>query len=309
MGKYYKYIVRKLFLTLGLFSFNFSLGQMFFTENFDFFDFQTFKEISLSQERWTFFHTENQDFNNNRIIDDWEDIKSVEIVNIGDDSVIRFELNRMEDEILMIDVMKKGEIDGEKVDYLDFFNHVNRAEISTFDYPNSTSYSPNRKYKFYFSNLIPEDYEFETKNCNNPKDSNYDIMGQWHFTNSVRQKTKPPLSLRLVCDIWYLTILRENYASEENYHFIPISKAEKGKWINWEVNFRLSHKKRGFIEVYKDGKQLYSEKKVKNIESKRIGGVTADFYFKIGIYKPHWWSRDTDVAQRVVYFDNVRVSR
>lgn len=302
--------MNKLYFILSLVGFNLCYGQLFFTENFEYQNFQTFKTINENRERWTFFHSENQDFNNNRNIDEWEEIKSIDIIEREENNrIIRFELNRMRAEILKEDVMKKGEIDGEKVDYPSFFNHINRAEISTWDYPH-TNYKPNKKYNFEFSIMIPEDFEFEKKNCNNPSESNYDLTGQWHFSNAIKEKTKPPLSLRIVCDTWYLSIIRESNPKEENFNFIPIGKVEKGKWVDWQFKFRLSHKNRGFIELYKDNELVYSEKKTKNIASKYSeDGKKFNYYFKIGVYKPHWWSRKSDVTKRVVYFDNLNISR
>lgn len=285
-------------------------SQIFFFEDFDFYDYQTFKEISLKRERWTFFHSENQDFNNNRMIDNWENIKSIEIhEDLKNNYFLQFDLKRLKENILLEDVMKKGEIDGEAIDYPEFFNHVNRVEISTWDDPNITAYRPNKRYTFQFSNKIPKDFKFENSSCNDPSNSNYDIMGQWHFSYYVHEKTKPPISLRIVCDTWYLVILREENPDEKNEDFIPIAKVEKEKWTNWELKFRLSHKKRGYIELYKDGELVYSEEKKANIDSNWINNKLATFYFKIGIYKPHWWSRNTNTNKRTVFFDKVQVKR
>src|SRR5690606_41950382 len=54
-----------------------SQAQIYFNEDFNYSDYNIFKIIGENRERWTFFHAENQDFNNNRYIDNWEDIKSI----------------------------------------------------------------------------------------------------------------------------------------------------------------------------------------------------------------------------------------
>ena len=288
------------------------LGQLYFNEDFNYFDYETFKIISENRERWTFFHSEDQDFNNNRLIDKWEEIKSIDFVeNEEGDKSIRFYLKRMNNEILREDVMKNGEIDGEKVDYQTFFTHINRNEIATWDDPNVTAYRPNRKYEFAFEIMIPEEFEFENQNCDKPSKANYELTGQWHFSHVVlKGNTMPPISLRIVCDQWMLNLNPENNSEEKDEDFISLGKIEKGKWTSWKFQLRLSHKNKGYIHLSKDNDLVYSKEKIKTIFRKKTSdGNLATVYFKIGVYKPHWWSRETNVSERVLLFDHVHISK
>src|SRR5690625_1045353 len=289
-----------------------SQAQIYFNEDFNYSDYNIFKIIGENRERWTFFHAENQDFNNNRYIDNWEDIKSINFLETNKGNrAIQFNLRRMDDVILREDVMEKGNINGVEVDYLTFFTHVNRNEIATWDNPNTTAYRPNRKYNFEFEIMIPDDFEFENENCDQPSKANYEITGKWHLSHAVLNgHTMPPISLRIVCDEWMLNLNPENNSEEKDEDFISLGKIEKGKWTSWKFNFRLSHKNKGFIHINKDNELVYSQINSKTVfERIAADGNRTTFYFKIGVYKPHWWSRDTKVSERKVLFNNVKVYR
>lgn len=306
-----KKINLKILIPLVLLS-HFSFAQPFFNEKFDYLDYETFKIISENRKRWTFFHSENQDFNNNRMIDRWEDIKSIDFWKDEEgNTAIRFELNKMNNKILREDVMKNGEIDGEEVDYHTFFNHINRNEIATWDDPNLSAFRPNKKYNFDFEILIPEEFVFEKQNCDKPSKANYELTGQWHFSYAVlKGNTMSPISLRIVCDEWMLNLNPNNNSEEKDEDFISLGKIEKGKWVKWKFQLRFSHKKRGYIYLYKDGQLMYSKRKAKTIFAKRsTDGTLSTIYFKIGVYKPHWWSRDTNVTERILFYDNIYISR
>jgi len=289
-----------------------SFAQLFFSEYFEYSDYEAFKLVSENRKRWTFFHSENQDFNNNRLIDKWEDIKSINFIEYEHrNKVIRFELKRMKTEILREDVMRNEEIEGEKVDYHTFFTHINRNEIATWDDPNLTAYKPNRKYNFEFEILIPEEFVFEKQNCDEPSKANYELAGQWHFSYAVlKGNTMPPISIRIVCDEWMLNLNPDNNSEEKDEDFISLGKIEKGKWVKWKFQLRFSHKKRGYVHLYKDEQLIYSQSKTKTIFAKRsTDGTLSTVYFKIGVYKPHWWSRDTNVSERILLYDNIHISR
>ena len=71
----------KYFITLGLLLLNIHVySQLYFTDNFEVPDYTQFKFNSLDKNQWTFFHSENQDFNGNHQIDKWENIKSIDFI-------------------------------------------------------------------------------------------------------------------------------------------------------------------------------------------------------------------------------------
>ncbi len=304
----FKYVIASVFLLIQVSVF----GQLFFTETFEYKDFTSFKINSLDKRQWTFFHAENQDFNNNRQIEKWENIKSIDFVKTPESSdVIRFTLKRMEPKILWNDVMVRGVIDDAKVDYHNFFMHIAKNEIATWDDPTRTAYKPNKNYQFEFDIMVPDDFQFEHNYCETPAQANYDLAGQWHFSYDVwNGATMSPISLRVVCDQWMLNLNPNNNPEEYDEDFIPLGKITRGQWTHFKFQFKLNHKKKGYIRVWKDDELVFKKEKAKTIFAKHYEKCKkSTVYFKIGIYKPHWWSRTTDVVERVFYYDNVRVSK
>lgn len=290
-----------------------SFAQLFFSENFEYSDYELFKLVSENRKRWAFFHSENQDFNNNRMIDSWEDIKSIDFVkNEEGNTAIQFRLNKMNRGILEEDVMKNGEIDGEKVDYHNFFTHIARNEISTWDDPDVTSFKIGKIFEFEFDIYIPTDFEFEIKSCDNLKDANYDLVAQWlaSYGFGVSSGSRfPILSLRIVCNQWVLNQNPNNDEESQIYSVIP-GEVSLGKWVNWKFKMKFSEKDKGFVYLWKDGELVYSYRGKKTIFTKSApNGRKGTLYFKIGVYKPHWWSRNSNVTKRVVIFDNIGVKR
>ncbi len=303
----------KYYLLLSFFILHYGVSaQLYFSENFEYPDYTTFKTEGLLKKQWTFFHSENQDFNQNKLTDKWESIKTIDFTEKSPgDHAIRFKLQRMDSRILWNDVMVRGSIDNAQVDYHNFFTHIARNEIATWDDPHRTAYKPNKKYKFEFDIMVPDNFEFEHNYCENPSNANYDLTGQWHFSYDVRNgNTMSPISLRVVCNQWMLNLNPDNNPEEKDEDFIPLGKIEKGKWVRWKFEFRLHHKKKGFIRVWMDDKLVFSKEKAKTIFAKNYEKCKkSTVYFKLGVYKPHWWSRTTDVRERVYYYDNVKISK
>lgn len=271
-------------------------------------DYEDFKILNIQDTKWTFFHSENQDFNGNGIIDDWENIKSTEIIEFElNNKAIEFELSRLSDEVLYTTI-REGFVEGHPYDGGTMFNHANRNEIATWDYPYITSYFPGSTYEFEYDIYIPDDFIFETSNCNDITKANYELVGQWHISHEVMSgDTKPPISLRIQCDRWVISLNTNDTEESDIHHFLP-GKVEPGKWVNWRFKFKLSHRKRGKIIVWRNGELVFEKKKFKNIFAKYApDGKLTTFYFKIGIYKPHWWSRDTNVQYRRVLYDNIKI--
>lgn len=304
----FKYFLPALFL---LIQYNVS-AQLYFTETMDYPDFTTFKISGLENQQWTFFHAENQDFNNNQLIESWENIKTIDFTPQPDGGeAIRFQLKRMEPRILWNDVMVRGVIDGAEVDYPNFFTHIARNEIATWDDPRKTAYKPNKKFQFEFDIMVPDDFQFEHNYCETPSMANYDLTGQWHFSYDVRNgATMSPISLRIVCDQWMLNLNPNNNPEEHDDDFIPLGKITPGQWTHFKFQFKLNHKKKGYIRVWKNDELVFSKEKTKTIFAKHYEKCKkSTVYFKIGVYKPHWWSRTTDVNKRVFYYDNIRVGK
>lgn len=282
-------------------------AQVHVYEDFEsYYDFEEFKTTNFELQKWSYYHAENEDFNGNGIIDTHENIKSTQIIEFEPNNhALEFQLNRS-DSSLIYGTIKTNEVEGNLYDGMALFHHANRNEIATWDYPNLTSYLPNRTYEFSYDIFIPADFVFEEKNCADITKANYELVGQWHISYEVLNgKTKPPASLRIQCNRWVLS-LNTNETEESDIHYFFPGEIERGKWVNWRFQLKFSHKKRGKVLVWKDGELVYEREKFKTMFAKFASdGKLNTLYFKIGVYKPHWWSRETNVSSRRLLYDNV----
>lgn len=297
----------KLLLIYFFYSVNIE-GQVFFQENFSgYSNFQDFKSQNYPNGGvWTLFHAENKNFNTNPAIESFERIKTTSIVqNFGNGGKsIRFDLRRMNGD-LVDEFYQFGTFYGDSatIGSGEFYNHITRNEIATYDYPGVTTFKPDEEYWFSYDIFVPDndtEYLFETQNCNIQDSLNYELVGQWHLTNQTTSTfAKPPLSLQIHCNKW---VISQNPVSDGESGVVKniISDVEKGQWINWKFNVIFSTSNEGKLEVWKNGNLVHS------ISGQTLP-VEIPVYFKIGVYKPHWWSRSSSTIRRVVYYDNVQI--
>lgn len=295
--------------------------QVFFQEDFNYIDFSEFLEKnphnSNTPKRWTHFHSENVDLNQNGFIDEFEKIKTTSIKSDfgnGDHKSMKFELNRIDNAIVASAYNPTN--DENWIPIGEFYNNITRNEIATWDWPwqGGTDFMPDEEYWFAFDIFIPnndDDFIFESINCDNQELLNYEVVGQWHITtNDYSGFKKPPLSLQIHCNHW---VISQNPISDNesgvvnNFLLSEDATVEKGKWVNWRFNVVFSTHSSGKLKVWKDGKLVVSKENEQTLPD--VGNINypngVPVYFKIGIYKAHWWSRNTSVSKRVVYYDNV----
>ena len=101
-------------------------------------------------------------------------------------------------------------------------------------------------------------------------------------------------------------ILRDqNYQSNIGDVLTPI-KSDKGRWVKWVIHFKNTYRSDGFIEIWKDGAQVYNKRGIRTTFNDDRGG-----YLKMGSYKWSWRPKHSyqtiNPARRQSYLDAVRI--
>lgn len=182
-----------------------------------------------------------------------------------------------------------------------------RAEIGTIDEVDSLLYKYGNEYWYSFKVYIPEDWTFEDDIKNEPQ-QNRDIISQWHWKKEdLDESGKPALAITVNGSVWTIfnsyqtdeSLDKENEISSD----IFAGKVERGKWVKWTVNALWSNdENEGFLKIWKDDYLMMSLTGA-NCNKDR------DIIYKFGLYKPRWTSRKSNVTKRVLYFDDIKVSK
>lgn len=118
----------------------------------------------------------------------------------------------------------------------------------------------------------------------------------------------PPLSL-VVSDTNFHIVRRWDVSSVttpksiDGEERVDIGPYQTGVWTDFVIHVKWTHKPDGFVQVYKDGKLVVNQEGPTNRNDQ--GGI----FFKTGIYKPKFQTQPgaSDVTQRVLYYDEVRI--
>lgn len=139
--------------------------------------------------------------------------------------------------------------------------------------------TPNTWYSF--SIYFPLDYAY---------DDEPEVLNQWY------QNGSPSTSLRGLKDR-IVFICGNTTESRKTYDVGPINK---GSWSEFVFHFIHSYESNGLVEIWRDGVKILTL---------NGGNMYNDVLpkWKIGLYKSAFKYGISDVTQRVVYFDNVRV--
>ena len=81
-----------------------------------------------------------------------------------------------------------------------------------------------------------------------------------------------------------------------------MDSSNKGRWIDFVLNIKWSYESDGFLKIWKDGKVIVDRKGPNSYNDR--GGVKGPLF---GIYKWTWQKKPSNVTQRIVYHDEVRV--
>ncbi len=88
----------------------------------------------------------------------------------------------------------------------------------------------------------------------------------------------------------------------EGYKEVALGKTETGHWTTFVLHFKATYNPDGFMEIWKDGKKVYSRTGVGVGYNDGVGP-----YIKMGNYKRPWNWGPTDVSYRLHYLDDFRV--
>ena len=198
-----------------------------------------------------------------------------------------------------------------------------RSEI----HHNTGRHNYGKEYWYRINHYIPSSWVFEE--CL----KNHDVITQWHNLNGLNsscdKKGPPNLAIKIggkegtdeIGNRWYLALnaeaehtcddrLKENKLDTAFY----LSKVERGTWTEWVVHVKWSANQDGFLEVWKDRKQVVD---YDGPTCYRNLGV----YLKMGVYKSSWYENinsseeellrkgkcKSNVDQRVLYIDDVKI--
>ena len=161
-----------------------------------------------------------------------------------------------------------------------------------------------KEYWYGFSTYVPSSWL---------PDVTHEIIANWHGTPDRDMGEKKhyaaPLALvsdngewivRSVSDSAVITSVRSVTRKDRSFRAGAI---ETEKWIDWVFHVKWSYGADGFLEVWRDGKRIISERGPTTYNDK-LGP-----YFKFGIYKGKFrypWVT-SKVQKREIYFDEIRI--
>uniref|UniRef100_B8HQ90 Polysaccharide lyase n=1 Tax=Cyanothece sp. (strain PCC 7425 / ATCC 29141) TaxID=395961 RepID=B8HQ90_CYAP4 len=160
----------------------------------------------------------------------------------------------------------------------------------------------NSEYTYRFSLFLPSDYSY---------DRSFEILMQMQSfpdSNLGEAWRSPPMMLRTAYGKWFLESrwdskqVTVNNRPEGNQTW-DLGSYAKGRWTDWVIHVKWSHRSDGLLEVWRDG-QLVARRVGPNTYNDARGP-----YFKAGIYKPDWKYNPSfsSTSQRTIYVDAVRI--
>lgn len=141
-----------------------------------------------------------------------------------------------------------------------------------------------------------------------------DTLVQFHgVPDDGEAYRSPPLRLKVNgddMDIIYKWDSRRIMATPENrdgivtegWEKIDLGAISTGRWMSFVLHFKATYNADGFMEIWKDGKKIYSKTNVGFGYNDGTG-----MYIKAGNYKRPWAWGPTDVSTRLHYMDDFRV--
>ncbi len=143
-------------------------------------------------------------------------------------------------------------------------------------------------------------------------DSGGDTVMQWHgrISKEKLEKASPPLAISILHDRW---VVHQSSGTMDNIKRDTQTldaTAEKGRWVAWVIHVRWSSGNDGLVEIWKDGKQVFTAKGPNTFLTKPVTP-----YFKTGLYHPKWKTKNeekfkketTTLTKRVIYTADVKI--
>lgn len=208
------------------------------------------------------------------------------------------------------------------------------ALMSTLDFFNGTGASPllrertevrakapnaemGREYWYGFSIYLPGP---EDGVDNYVPDSHWEIVAQWYAPQDTSSESgrNPPLTLKTSEDgvggRWtvggkYSEKAISTKGDYDGAFSQDLGPYETGKWTDWVFRVKWSYRNDGLLEIWKDGKKVYSRLNAPIGFNDKSGP-----FFKMGIYKGAWELLPEDgrqldkVKRRVIYHDEFRMA-
>jgi hypothetical protein len=161
-------------------------------------------------------------------------------------------------------------------------------------------------FSYAFSTFVPKGWERGESSV---------TLAQWHSVHDAllgEIGRSPTLRLEVQGDAWWITVRWD--ASRVTRSLLHRSSSERratlwsgelvpGCWTDWLFQVHWSAGADGFVRVWRDGLPIV-EHRGPDAFRDWIGP-----YLKLGLYAPAWDKPevDRDIAERVAYFDEVRV--
>jgi hypothetical protein len=161
-----------------------------------------------------------------------------------------------------------------------------RAEISERTPDSST---PERVERWYgFSIYLPNEWV---------NDRSAESLTQWHQVADTGGS--PPLGIITNNGQWQISQHWENFER----HTL-LGSYRTGVWTDWVLHIKWSPESYGFLHVWQDGADVFSEMgRNKHADGRAV-------YMKFGIYKWDWQSNPakSQTSQRVMFYDSLRIA-
>lgn len=130
-----------------------------------------------------------------------------------------------------------------------------------------------------------------------------ELIIQWHQT-AEGNGIAPPLGLWVKNNNFF--VAKTNDATGTGADRTDIGPVTINKWIDFVFHIKWSVKPGGLVEIWQDGKKVYSKEGVNN-----AGSIRGN-YLKTGIYKWPWYTKYkgsyiSNQEQRILYVDEVRI--
>lgn len=97
------------------------------------------------------------------------------------------------------------------------------------------------------------------------------------------------------------------YPTHERAFLSPV-QGDIGRWVSWVIHFKHTYNADGYIDIWKDGKQVYSKNGIRTAFNDVRGS-----YLKMGSYKWSWRAKHNyptiHPAKRQSYLDSLRIAQ
>ena len=160
-------------------------------------------------------------------------------------------------------------------------------------------------YLYQFRTYLPPDWE---------TDHFGEVIVQWHSRPDLElgeNWRRPPLALNIDGENYELVNISDSSpvshaedSEDTSVGTTPwIGPIERGRWVDWAFHIRWSYEGNGFIRIWKDGRQVATQRGPNTYNDR-----TPPFW-KLGIYK--WiWTRNPDrsrLDRRVMWMDDISI--